>query len=68
MVLFNIIQHDTFDDLFAVWDSLVGQDLPTFRLVIHRISEHGLRDLVSPDFSDPLPVEFVRLGQTDIFS
>ena len=68
MILLNIIQQDAIDDLFAVWDRLVGQDLPTLRLVVHRVSEHGLWDLFRFDLSDPLPVEFVRLGQTDVFS
>ena len=68
MILFNILQQDAVDNLFAVWNRLVGQDLSSLCLVVHRVSEHGLRDLVSFDFSDPLPVEFVRLGQTDILS
>ena len=68
MVLLNILQLDAFDDLFTVRDRLVGQDLAPLSLVIHRISEHSLRDLVCLDLSDPLPVQFVRLRQADILS
>ena len=68
MVRFNILQLDALDDLFTVWNRLVGQDLAPLSLVIHRVSKHSLRDLVRLDLSDPLPVEFVRLRQANILS
>ena len=68
MVLLNFLQLYAFDDFLTVRDCLVGQDLPSLSLIIHRVSKHSLRDLVSLNLSHPLPMQFVRLGQADILS
>ena len=65
MVLLNFFRVDTLNDPLAVRQRLVRHDLPPLRLPVHLIVQHGLRDLVSPDLSDPLPAEFVGLRQAD---
>ena len=68
MVLLDFLGIDALDDSLAVVQRLVGQKLSTLRLPVHLVVHHGLRDLVMFDHSDPLPVQFVGLWQTDIFT
>ena len=68
MVLLDFFSGDALDDPLAVNLGLVGQDRPTLRLAVHLIVEHGFGDLVMFDLSDPFPVEFICLRQTNVFS
>lgn len=68
MVLLDIFGIDALDDSLAVVQRLVGQNLSTLRLPVQLVIHHGLRELVMFDHSDPLPMQFVGLWQTDIFT